>query len=102
MASHYHHSFQEPLAKIQYYIDHRNQREAQILDILRTHSNEQLSDMDIVKLVYADTPQHLWLAAARNVIQHLGKLVKERKIKKLNENEEMLWQFNSDHQQTKL
>lgn len=88
---------QDPLGKIQYYIDHRKQREIQILDTLQSHANEQLSDMDIVKLVYAETPQHLWLAAARNVNQHLEKLLKERRIKQLNENEQILWQFNADY-----
>lgn len=58
--------------------------------------------MDVVKAVYAETPQHLWLAAARNVKQHLQKLLKEQKIIELNENNEALWQFNSKYPQVKL
>lgn len=95
-------SFKEPIARIQYYIDHRNQREAQILDVLREKSLYELDDMDIVKIVYAETPENLWLAAARNVTQHLRKLAKERKIIEINQNDKFLWQFNSNYAHNKL
>lgn len=36
--------------------------------------------MDLVKIIYIDIPEHLWLAAARNVNQHLKKMQKENII----------------------
>lgn len=37
-------------------------------------------EMDIVKQIYKDTPEHLWIAAAYNVNHHLQKLFVEKKI----------------------
>lgn len=36
--------------------------------------------MDLVKIIYIETPEQLWRAAAHNVTQHLRKLEKEQKI----------------------
>lgn len=36
--------------------------------------------MDLVKLIYVETPEKLWNAAARNVQQHLKKLEKQKRI----------------------
>lgn len=36
--------------------------------------------MDLVKIIYAKTPQKLWKAASHNVLQHLKKLEKEQKV----------------------
>lgn len=33
-----------------------------------------------MKIIYKETPEQLWKAAARNVLQHLKKLEKERKV----------------------
>lgn len=72
---------EDPIQRIEYYINHRNERERQILDALTC--NEPLTDMEIVKIVYDATPNHLWPAAAVNVNQHLIKLAKEGKIVKI-------------------
>lgn len=36
--------------------------------------------MDLVKIIYIETPEQLWRAAAHNVTQHLRKLEKGQKI----------------------
>lgn len=65
-----------PMEKIQQYINHRNMRESQIKEVLSERSN-LLTEMEIVKILYKDTPESLYLAAAKNVNQHLLKLEKE-------------------------
>jgi len=79
-----------PVQRIEYYINHRNDREKQILEAI-TSSKEPLTDMDIVKIVYAETPKHLWPAAAVNVHQHLIKLKKEEKIVEVDKENETFW-----------
>merc|ERR1719479_380157 len=69
-----------PKEKIEEYIAHRNQREAQILAALGEHTASKLTPMEIVKIVYRDTPENLHDAAAGNVSHHLNKLVKEGKV----------------------
>lgn len=68
------------MPKIQYYIDHRKQREAQILGLLESNKNTWYTEMDLVKIIYTETPQQLWEAAAHNVKQHLKKLEKDHKV----------------------
>lgn len=65
-----------PTEKIQQYINHRNMRESQIKEVL-SERNNLLTEMEIVKILYKDTPESLYLAAAKNVNQHLLKLEKE-------------------------
>jgi ribonuclease/clavin/mitogillin len=49
----YFYNFQNPVERIEYYINHRNQREEQILEVLTSKSGEKMmSPMDIVKIVY--------------------------------------------------
>ena len=40
------------MEKIQFYIQHRNQRENQILETLSSKPNERWTAMDIVQVVY--------------------------------------------------
>ncbi|XP_075991957.1 beta-lactamase-like protein 2 homolog [Anticarsia gemmatalis] len=82
----------DPLTKIQYYISHRNQREEQILKALKMNADKQLTEMDLVKIIYTETPEHLWPAAAYNVNHHLCKLTKENKVKKLEVDGQDKWQ----------
>lgn len=72
---------QNPVQRIQYYIQHRQQREEQILNALKEHGNStSMSEMDIVQIIYKETPENLWPAAAVNVGHHLEKLLKENKV----------------------
>lgn len=87
-------SFKNPVDKIQYYIDHRNMREAQIMEFFGKHANEKLQAMDVVKDVYKETPEQLWPAAAYNVGHHLDKLQKEGKLKVEEENDEKYYVYS--------
>lgn len=70
----------DPKDRITTYINHRNQREAQILAVLEEHPNDTFDEMQLVRTIYKDTPEQLWQAAAYNVGHHLRKLTKEKKV----------------------
>ncbi|XP_053690575.1 beta-lactamase-like protein 2 homolog [Sabethes cyaneus] len=70
----------DPMVRISQYINHRNERERQILAVFKQHPNEKFTELDLVKQIYKDTPESLWPAAAMNVNHHLSKLVTEKKI----------------------
>ena len=65
------------VAKIREYIDHRNQREAQILAAMREGRAEI---PEIVALVYAAYPEPLQIAARSSVCSHLLKLEREGRV----------------------
>lgn len=71
----------DPREKIEYYIAHRNQRESQILEAMAQESGKTFQAMDLVKLIYKETPENLHGAAAVNVGHHLAKLEKEGKVR---------------------
>jgi endoribonuclease LACTB2 len=71
-------------SKISEYINHRRQREDQVLQTLRTRrvggivsQGNAWSTMEIVKVIYADIPEDLHKAAQGGVIQILEKLERE-------------------------
>lgn len=71
----------DPLPRIQHYINHRKQREEEILRTLEEQgANKPMTGVDIVKLIYKDTPENLWPAATFTVDHHLHKLQKEGKV----------------------
>jgi glyoxylase-like metal-dependent hydrolase (beta-lactamase superfamily II) len=57
-------------AKIQEYIDHRMERERQILDAL---GNGARTIPEMVKVIYADVPENLHVMAGKSVHSHLKK-----------------------------
>ena len=61
-------------AKIQEYIDHRLERERQILDAL---GNGARTIPEMVKVIYADVPEKLHVMAGKSVHSHLKKLAKD-------------------------
>lgn len=76
---------QDPLKKIQYYIDHRNERETQILEVLKNNLHEDFTDLELVKIIYTDIAEKMYRAAAFNVNHHLIKLKKENKVQLVND-----------------
>eukprot|EP00794_Sanderia_malayensis_P011770 gene11770-12987_t len=63
------------------YVNHRNIREKQIMNEIKS-SSEPVTARDLVRRIYVDTPSSLLGAAEVNVIHHLEKLFKEKKIEK--------------------
>lgn len=79
--------------KIKEYIDHRELREKQILDLLSSDQLESYSPMDIVQVLYKNYPTNLHIPAAHGVLLHLLKLEKDKKaelIQPLSNNNEPL------------
>ena len=76
-------------AKIQEYIKHRQQREDEVLELLRD-AGEPRTARDLVKVIYKDVPENLHDAAERGMVQILEKLLKEGKVKRT---EDGKWQI---------
>lgn len=85
----------EPLAKIEYYIQHRNQREQQILQFFVDRPCKPWQAMDVVRVVYKETPEQLWPAAAYNVDHHLSKLHKEGKLQVSGQDDEKVYTYQA-------
>ncbi|KAK8254486.1 metallo-beta-lactamase domain protein [Phyllosticta capitalensis] len=75
-------------AKVLEYIKHRQEREAQVVQVLAQDAAAEGSDgrtgwtsMEIVKVIYKDVPENLHEAAERGVVQVLDKLEKEDKVR---------------------
>ncbi|KAH7886633.1 beta-lactamase-like protein [Phlebopus sp. FC_14] len=67
------------------YIEHRMERETQIVQVLQQPPPEgenAWSTWEIVSKIYAGYPRNLWEPAARSVAQHLKKLQRESKVVK--------------------
>jgi hypothetical protein len=64
-------------AKIREYLDHRMEREREILAALE---KGPMTVMEIVKIVYAAYPEVLHPAAGQSVTQHLLKLEREKRV----------------------
>jgi glyoxylase-like metal-dependent hydrolase (beta-lactamase superfamily II) len=66
----------DPKAKLREYIDHRLERERQIIAAVRAGA----STVDVmVERIYVETPRALWPAAGQSVLSHLHKLERERR-----------------------
>jgi len=65
---------EDAAGKIQEYIDHRLERERQILETLGTGAR---TIPEMVKAIYAEVPEKLHVMAGKSVHSHLKKLVKD-------------------------
>jgi glyoxylase-like metal-dependent hydrolase (beta-lactamase superfamily II) len=70
-------TIRKPRAKIEEYIEHRRERERQLLEVLET---EPATIPEIVADLYADVNEDLWPAAARQVLAYLIALQREGRI----------------------
>lgn len=61
-------------------IAHRQKREAQLLACLDRARGSGLTIVQMVEMVYADTPKHLHGAAAVNVLHHMRKLLIDMRV----------------------
>lgn len=64
-------------AKVQEYLDHRLEREAQIVRALETGADQVPA---MVKIIYAAYPESLYAAAGQSVTSHLLKLEREGRV----------------------
>lgn len=78
-------------AKIIEYIQHRQQREDQVIQVLKSQNPaasdpasgrkpDQWTSMEIVKVIYKDVPENLHIPAEGGVLQVLMKLLDESKV----------------------
>ena len=70
-------SIRDGRAKLREYIAHRTMREDRVVAALAARSASTLDEL--VADAYSDTPKPLWPLAARSLLAHLEKLVKERR-----------------------
>lgn len=74
--------------KVREYIEHRVQREKQVLDVLASEAREGgWTSTEIVKVVYRGYPEGLWEPAKAGVLQILSKLEGEGKVVRVGEEE---------------
>ena len=75
-------------SKILEYIRHRQMREDQVIQVLKSSRGEGVADggedawtsMEIVKVIYKDVPESLHLPANGGIVQILRKLEEEEKV----------------------
>ncbi|KAG9318235.1 beta-lactamase-like protein [Chiua virens] len=84
---------------IQSYINHRMEREAQIVQVLQQTPSDApgtWSTWEIVSKIYAAYPRELWEPAAGSVNHHLQKLLGEGKVEKVSgEGKDSRWKVHS-------
>lgn len=71
------HIIEDPAAKLDDYITHRLEREAQVLATLQGFGPEGADTAQLVEAIYTDVPELLWPVARFSVWAHLRKLADE-------------------------
>ncbi len=66
---------EDPTALFRFYIAHRLEREAKVLDALRTAGAGGARPEDLVPTAYSDAPKQAWPLAVLSLAAHLDKLV---------------------------
>lgn len=78
---------EEPAQKVRWYLEHRDRRERQMLDVMVADADvatRTWTKMEVVRRVYgAEVSESLWPAAAVNVQHHLHKLCREGRLEEL-------------------
>ena len=69
---------EDGVAKIKEYLVHRQEREDQVLDVLK--DGVPRTPMELVEIIYTDVPKNLYEPAAKGVLQILQKLKSEGKV----------------------
>ena len=85
---------------IKTYINHRNKREQQIIEVLKTlpPGDEPWTTWAIVGKIYKDYPRNLWDEAAHSLDSHLRKLEREGRVEALGGvGKEVMWELQGDY-----
>ncbi len=69
----------DPKAKLREYIEHRHERERQIVAAVRAGAT---TVERMVERIYTETPRKLWPAAGQSVLSHLCKLEREQRAER--------------------
>ena len=90
-------------ARVREYIQHRKQREDQVIRTLKsakagaeaTSAAHEWTAMELVKVIYVDVPVELHLPAAGGVLKILAKLAEEGKVTQTEDGERWAWKDRS-------
>ncbi|KAL1923549.1 uncharacterized protein VTP21DRAFT_8529 [Calcarisporiella thermophila] len=80
---------EDGIAKLQEYIQHRKDREEQVIEVMRSENKKESehtnwwTPLEIVEIIYRDYPESLWPAATHGIVLHLRKLLKDKIVERI-------------------
>jgi len=84
---------EDGIAKMEEYIQHRLQREQQVLEALE-RAGQAMTAADLVKIIYGPSlDPKLIEAAEKGVILHLEKLEQEGRVKRIDKDRQIYWEL---------
>lgn len=91
------------VAKMKEYIQHRLQRENQVVEALQK-AGKPMTARELVRAVYGpELPEKLVIAAEHGLVLHLEKLEQENRVRKYNDrDEELRWELVGTQRDTKV